>query len=303
MGMKTEYWIDEKTLYNLETAHIWNLPDKGAFTEDAERLIKHLAEDTRLLKQWEDTIKDIERNNFVIKGNGLDIGGGSGWVSAILSRRTDVRLIYLVDISKIRLERMLPISIKVFCGKPDTIKPVVGSFYNIKLPESSIDFVVMDQSLHHARYPLRLLCECNRVLKKDGILIITGEEPIMERYYYIKLIYRVMKSFFKKRTKRDLRFRALFPPAKMGDRHWRIQHYNEMFKLTGFSKMRSFFPGYQHKDMSFFSKILGQRFYRNFYGPKCFDYRLSDLSTMISNNKTRLQSKFLSEIFSDPEWI
>ncbi len=50
---------------------------------------------------------------------------------------------------------------------------LVGSVYKIPLKSASFDLVTMFMVLEHLNEPLRALIECNRVLKKDGVLAIT----------------------------------------------------------------------------------------------------------------------------------
>jgi SAM-dependent methyltransferase len=55
---------------------------------------------------------------------------------------------------------------------------VIGDFNKIELPNGSVDFVVMDGSLHHSQNSQVTMKEINRVLKKSGYFIVFREQTL-----------------------------------------------------------------------------------------------------------------------------
>ena len=104
----------------------------------------------------------------------------------------------------------------------------LGSFYDIKLPDNSIDLVFMAQAFHHADQPFKLLSECDKVLKKGGVIALIGEDSTG--------IYQIIRRFFScliKEGKIKFNFYQLFDDRNpTGDHHYRKTDY--YFILQGY---------------------------------------------------------------------
>ena len=74
------------------------------------------------------------------------------------------------------MEKMIKLSAKVLQEGIEKISPIACDF-NGRLPfsDGELDAVVFDAALHHARSMWGILAECNRVLKKGGVLIAQRE--------------------------------------------------------------------------------------------------------------------------------
>lgn len=95
----------------------------------------------------------------------LDAGCGSGWLSFILMRR-GFKVVGL-DISRERLLKEAKRHLK------DTIPLVEGDLHQLPFKKESFDIVVCAEVLEHLKNPAIGLKEINRVLKKEGRLILT----------------------------------------------------------------------------------------------------------------------------------
>ena len=104
----------------------------------------------------------------LLHGNILDVAAGVCWTSAMLSKSEDVVRIDALDFSWHRLSQLAPVVFEQFEADKDKIQRVYGSFYDIKRGEEEYDLIFMSQAFHHADKPLRLLVECDRVLKSRG---------------------------------------------------------------------------------------------------------------------------------------
>ena len=109
----------------------------------------------------------------VLCGNGIDIGGGIGCVSSALSHFPDIESIICLDISfmavTIGQRRVLDWDPN---SMPKKVTSVVGNFDHLKLLDSSLDFAIAWDSLHHSDSLEQTLFELHRVLKAEGHVVI-----------------------------------------------------------------------------------------------------------------------------------
>ncbi|PIN81795.1 hypothetical protein COV13_00185 [Candidatus Woesearchaeota archaeon CG10_big_fil_rev_8_21_14_0_10_32_9] len=86
----------------------------------------------------------------------LDVGAGNGWCGKEFKRR---------NAKKVILTDIMPLNKEIL--KMDMTQ--------LKFKDETFDFVNCHGSLHHVKHPTRALKELSRVLKPQGILILTGE--------------------------------------------------------------------------------------------------------------------------------
>jgi ubiquinone/menaquinone biosynthesis C-methylase UbiE len=97
------------------------------------------------------------------EGTVLDCGSGSGLLLGFLSRNYDH--VYGLDLS----HEMLKTGEESGAGS----RTLVGCAQMMGLKDSTFDLVICKSSLHHTPEPDRAIREIYRVLKKDGVLIIS----------------------------------------------------------------------------------------------------------------------------------
>lgn len=119
----------------------------------------------------------------------LDIASGEGYGSYMLS--SVANSVIGVDISE---EAILFASQKY---KSDNLKFIKGEACNIPLEDCSIDIVVSFETIEHINNHQRMLEEIKRVLRKDGVLIISSPDkreytdiPKFHNPYHIHELYR-----------------------------------------------------------------------------------------------------------------
>ena len=135
------------------------------------------------------------REKYNFKGEVLELGAGSCWLSALISKEPEVKEVYALDISKKLLETVGNKIIDVLKGERQKIKFVVSDFHKLPFGSNKFDIVICDASLHHAQNLPLLLAEANRVLKNGGFLIAI-REPIKSFLYQYNL-----KKFGRKEIK------------------------------------------------------------------------------------------------------
>ena len=99
----------------------------------------------------------------------LDIASGEGYGSFLMSK--DAKKVFGVDIDKESVHH----ASKKYSNSAN-LEYLCGSTSNIPLPDKSVDIVVSFETLeHHNEHDLMML-EVSRVLKTDGVLIISSPE-------------------------------------------------------------------------------------------------------------------------------
>jgi 2-polyprenyl-3-methyl-5-hydroxy-6-metoxy-1,4-benzoquinol methylase len=114
------------------------------------------------------------------------------WLIFIHKERRDLDLMFLVGIKPGRLlevgcgdgtrlrqlaelgwyvegQEVDPVSVSI--AKKTNFKIHLGPLEHLNLPNSSYDAIVMSHVIEHVHEPVKLLSECHRLLKKDGILV------------------------------------------------------------------------------------------------------------------------------------
>lgn len=119
-----------------------------------------------------------ELNRLLASTDGVvaELGAGSCGLSVCLSRLSNVKKVYALDISMLRMQKMISMSAEILGGAADKIEPVACDF-NFRLPfaDGSLDAVLFDAALHHTRSMWGTLAECRRVVKPGGLLIAQRE--------------------------------------------------------------------------------------------------------------------------------
>lgn len=148
--------------------------DAGDVWSSAQTIYAHLRDNTNQVAAatafpWADVLGDSTHV--------LDLGCGSGWLTALLSARGDVRDVVAWDSSFRLLDEVLPAMVELVGGDAGKIRRVCGQFAPLRLADASIDVVVMASAFHHAPDPDGLLSELRRVLVRGGRAVLLNEVP------------------------------------------------------------------------------------------------------------------------------
>jgi SAM-dependent methyltransferase len=107
-----------------------------------------------------------------VRGRVLDLGAGTCWATARLSRVPSVEEVTAVDLAPSFLagtgNRMLEI-----CGAERAkIRLVASTFERVPRPDATYDTMFLIAAIHHALAPIKVLREAFRLLKPTGTLFV-----------------------------------------------------------------------------------------------------------------------------------
>lgn len=106
----------------------------------------------------------------------LELGSGTCVLAALLAEQPWIERITCTDISRRRMELSLQNTLQVIPVDPSKFDYAEMDFNKIfPLPDASVDLVVCDAALHHARSMWFTLAEVNRVLKRGGLFVAQRE--------------------------------------------------------------------------------------------------------------------------------
>lgn len=218
------YWNDEEQ----EKSKEFNILD-GNFNK-MEQYIDALG----LYKDLEACVNSLEKDfNLTLQGVGVDLGAGNLWgASKLLSAgKWDITKLYCLEYSKHRLLKIGPKVLEHYRISSDKVVLILGSFYDLKLKNSSVDFILLSAAFHHADDPDRLLNEIKRVLKPRGVVIIIGEHVCGLR----NCVANICNNYLKHMAKFCL---TRFTPAAL-----QLRLFHKAFNMQTFlPKFKTFFP-------------------------------------------------------------
>jgi SAM-dependent methyltransferase len=143
----------------------WERPDELIdFLRDATH---HL--DAAEAFAWDDVLRPGARV--------LDLGCGSGWLTAMLSARPAVAHVTAMDLSPRLLDEALPAVLDRLGGRAEIVDRICGTFTPLPLEDASLDLIAMSSAFHHSDKPDELLDEMLRVLAPGGVIVLLNETP------------------------------------------------------------------------------------------------------------------------------
>jgi SAM-dependent methyltransferase len=116
------------------------------------------------------------RNLVVPRGAILEIGAGSAWLSAELSKIDAVSSVTAVDFSDWLVSEIMPVVFAELGADVGKIERRRGDFHDLSgFGPARFDWVFADSALHHATDVTRVLREVAAVLKQGGSLVALRE--------------------------------------------------------------------------------------------------------------------------------
>lgn len=253
MEYKFESWFDHEDKNSLIGIDYWNdeaqISQKGYYRSVMDNNIEELETFWKKVGYYSclmDCIEQLQVEKLNIHGVGIDLAAGSLWTIPHLLKNPAVDHIYALEYSKFCIQKLGVKLLTNYQIPAEKVTLVLGSFYNIKLSNNSLDFIHISAALHHANQPLLLLKEMWRVLKPKGVIIMPTE-PFLTELGYIK--YRIV-DLLPMIIKRKIWQISILPKKQetlspnivgydpvLGDHFYHIKHYDQMFEQSGFKKI------------------------------------------------------------------
>ena len=171
-------WSKSISRFYPQYSYIWETPEEN---------IKFF----KTMTYYFESIALLDWNNLIDKPDSklLDLGCGTGWLSAVLSRLDNVASIDSLDSDTNNLSKMLPEVIKILGGKVEKIKPIRGLFQPILREDKYYDIIVASSAVHHSDSLIGLLKELNRAVSDNGKVILINEIAFSS-FHFLKFIVK-----------------------------------------------------------------------------------------------------------------
>ena len=251
MKYKIKQWISDQEIESISTSQYWN--DRK---EEDKKMWSIPNNNFDAFEEYFDKKGLFKQLVFIVKQNGIDLNnntaaslasGTCALESLILKKYNGIQKLFCVEFSKHRIKEIALRVLDHHKIDPNIIELCLGSFYDLKIEDNSLDIVFLCQAFHHAKYPDKLLSEIRRVLKRKGKLVIIGEPY----FNIVKVSKRIIRHFINwiinyKEARNKLEFFPrwgyLFPPNKeKGDIHYSKSQYRIIFLNNNFNFKRYIF--------------------------------------------------------------
>lgn len=121
-------------------------------------------------REMEENTSQLIKNLNIKPGMTLaDIGAGSGYHSALLSKKVGNGKVFAVDIEP---EMINYLNNRIKLEKLTGIVPVLSKETNVSLPENTIDLVLIADGYHEFSYPYEMAVSILKALKPGGKLVL-----------------------------------------------------------------------------------------------------------------------------------
>jgi len=227
-------YIDEKL-----GAH-WDI-DKSP--ESFQRLLNHISSSTNFKTFFEKEIAHDGLFTPILDGMVVaDIGAGVGWASSLLALKPEVKRVYAIEPSQMRLSKVLKVA-KHFGVPEGKIIPVEGTFQKLNLPEK-VHLACLSSSFHHCwdkdmptllenlkdilhddinyRYKDYLNREINTIYRSK--ILLASEHYVTIMWTIKKIIAYFIKGRFMKDKNNEINtFGNWRKPDEFNSEHWRTK--------------------------------------------------------------------------------
>ncbi|UCH49818.1 MAG: class I SAM-dependent methyltransferase [Betaproteobacteria bacterium] len=108
-----------------------------------------------------------------ISGVVMEIGAGTAWCAAYLSRRPLVERVFAVEYDRYALEHLMPKVFQHSNAREEIIARVFGSYNHMPQVHNRVDLIVSIGAIHHSENLYATMSEAYKVLKPGGYFLAT----------------------------------------------------------------------------------------------------------------------------------
>jgi ubiquinone/menaquinone biosynthesis C-methylase UbiE len=187
-------------------------------------------------------VKKLDWSQFLVHNatTALDVGAGTGWLSAFLSKFDCVERVDALDSDRDNLQLMLPQITELLGGIRSKIRMCLGLMDPLPFPDGSYDVITASSSIHHATNLFSVLAGLRRVLKRDGVLLLLNETPRpFDEYlnYSLLMMCRILERVRRRSStefQESLSANGILYDPKLGDTAFAFYQYANALTDAGF---------------------------------------------------------------------
>jgi FkbM family methyltransferase len=142
-------------------------------------------------REMEENTTQLLKNLLVKPGMVVaDIGAGSGYHSALLSKMVGNGKVFAVDVEP---EMIAYLNARIKQEKLSHIVPVLSTEKNVALPENTVDIILLVDVYHEFSFPYEMALSMRSALKPGGKLVLVefrAEDPTVP----IKTIHKMSEK-------------------------------------------------------------------------------------------------------------
>ncbi len=176
-----------------------------------------------------------------LKGVGLELGAGTGFMSAVIATRPKVKKVYAIEIvENIVRELSSKITGYILGDKSNKVIGCVGEFDKLQLPSNSIDFAFDFYSLHHSPNLIKTINETARVLKPGGFLFCF--DKARDNDLSSAELAKLLDQEYSRTSKIMMGLPPDIPQTRRqnGECEYRLSDWEKAFQAGGFSRIEHY---------------------------------------------------------------
>lgn len=187
-------------------------------------------------------VKKLDWSRFLVSSGTivLDLGAGTGWLSAFLSKCECVERVDALDSDRDNLQIMLPQIMELLGGIRSKLRLCLGLMDPLPFPDESYDVITASSSIHHTTNLFSALAGLRRVLKRAGVLLLFNETPRpFDEYlnYSLLMICRILERVRRRSStefQESLSANGILNDPKLGDNVFAFHQYANALTAAGF---------------------------------------------------------------------
>lgn len=208
-----------------------------------EKYFSFLRKDTNMIQSFDLLIETLKRQKLFINEIDYqvgDIGCGTGWAGEMFCSKIKNSSLFLVDTS-LEFKYFFDKENNLLLKNKKSVHYKKGNFANLPFEDSILDVLIYNASIHHETNLYEALKESSRVLKKDGILIISNEYFLKELDFIFcflkKNIRLLLNTFENEKFPQSISNVFIEYDGRLGDRYYRRRFFKQLVKDIGFLKL------------------------------------------------------------------
>ena len=211
--------------------------------DNRKKYLNFLLKDTNMIASFKILIDELFQRNLFINQNVYkvgDIGCGTGWAGELFCSGITNSSLFLVDTSP-QFNYIFEKDDKSLFQNQESPLYKKGTFSDLPFDDCFFDVLIYNSSIHHETNLHSALNESLRVLKKDGLLIISNEHFLKEFEFIICFLKKNIRLFLNifnaEKYPQSISNAFIEYDGRLGDRYYRRSFFKNLVKELGLCKL------------------------------------------------------------------